>query len=97
MKEVKLKMEENGHGMFYIMQEDERIAEMNISIHKPVITASHTEVSPKAEGQGLGLLLFEELIKYTREHKLKLKPLCPFVFARLKKNPGKYADIWSQD
>jgi predicted GNAT family acetyltransferase len=94
MNEVKLLLEDDGNGMFYIMEEGESLAEMRVKVQEKIITASHTEVLPKAEGKGLGKLLFEELVKYTREKGLTLNPLCPFVHARLKKSAAEYADIW---
>lgn len=87
-------MENDGNGMFYITENDENLAEMRIAVRENIITASHTEVLEKAEGKGLAKKLFQELVNYTREHKLTLNPLCPFVHAQLKRNPSEYSDIW---
>ena len=94
MSEVKLLLENDGNGMFYIMDGEESLAEMRIMVKDDTITARHTEVLPKAEGTGLGKVLFDELVNYTRNNKLTLNPLCSFVATRLKKSPDEYADIW---
>ena len=94
MNEVKLLLEEDGNGMFYIMDGDESLAEMRIVVQGNIVTASHTEVLPKAEGKGLGKELFDQLVSYSRENGLTLNPLCPFVLARLRKSPDEYKDIW---
>ena len=94
MNDVKLLLEEDGNGMFYIMDGEESLAEMRIVVKDNIITASHTEVLPQAEGKGFGKKLFDELVDYSRKNKLTINPLCPFVFARLKKSPEEFADVW---
>lgn len=51
-----------------------------------VLTALHTEVNPAYEGKGLGSMLFNALIDFVKEKELKIRPLCPFVKARLNKD-----------
>jgi len=94
MEPVKLLLEDDGNGMFYIMEEGESLGEMKIKIDGNELCAEHTEVLPKAEGKGLGKQLFDAMIAYTREKGLKLKAMCPFVHARLKKNAEAYQDVW---
>jgi predicted GNAT family acetyltransferase len=51
---VRLNLNEKGHGHFYIKYGDELIAEMVINISGNELTVHHTEVLPKGEGKGLG-------------------------------------------
>lgn len=39
----------------------------------------HTEVSELYKGQNIGKRILMELVKYARENKIKVIPLCPFA------------------
>ena len=96
MNEVQLKLDEDGNGFFLIMDGEEKLGEMVISILGNTLTAHHTEVSPKAEGQGLAKKLLSTMVEYARRNDLKVYPLCPFVHAQFKRHPEQYADIWKK-
>ena len=53
MDDVKLKLNEKGHGTFYIMHSTQQTGEMVVSVAGNNLTVYHTEVSPEAEGKGL--------------------------------------------
>ena len=57
-----------------------------------VLTMVHTEVGDEWEGQGLGSTLVRGALDDVRERGLKIRPLCPFVAAYLKRHPG-YQDL----
>lgn len=95
MEDVKLKLNEKGHGHFLIMDGEEQIAEMEVSISENNLTVYHTEVVPEAEGKGLAKQLLTSMVDYTRKHGLKVIPLCPYVHAQFKRHPEEYADVWS--
>lgn len=67
---------------------------LEIEVKEGTVIAYHTEVYPAGEGKGWGKKLFEALIAFARAEQLKLVPLCPFVQARLKKNPEEYTDVY---
>jgi uncharacterized protein len=50
-----------------------------------VLTIDHTEVSPQAEGQGLGKKLVEQIVQYARKEDKQLDPQCPFAQAVIEK------------
>lgn len=50
------------------------------------IIIDHTEVNSKFEGMGIGKLLLLEVIKYARENKIKILPLCPYAKSVFDKN-----------
>ena len=52
----------------------------------------HTDVDPAFEGGGLGRLLVGAALDDIRERGLQVVPLCPFVAAYIRRNPG-YADL----
>lgn len=97
MEAVQLKLDVNGFGHFYVIEGNERLGEMEVSISGSDLTVYHTEVSEKAEGKGYAKLLLKEMVGYARKNSLKVIPLCPFVHAQFKRHPEEYADIWKKD
>lgn len=97
MDEVKLKLDEKGHGHFFILDGEEEIAEMEISISEDNLTVYHTEVLPKAEGKGLAKKLLATMVDHAQKNALKVIPLCPYVHAQFKRHPEEYADVWNKD
>ena len=97
MGEVQLQLNEQKEGAFKIMEDDEQLGEMTVSIQGDVLTAYHTEVVEKAEGQGYAKKLLDAMTDYVRKNKLKVIPLCPYVHLQFRRHPDKYADIWLKD
>ncbi|WP_379085293.1 GNAT family N-acetyltransferase [Pedobacter sp. UC225_65] len=94
MEEAILKLNEQNQGAFVIMEGEEQLGEMVLSISGAELTVYHTEVSPKAEGRGLAKVLLNAMVAYARAHQLKVVPLCPFVHAQFKRHPQEFEDIW---
>jgi len=94
MEQVELTLNEKKHGRFYINENDEQIAEMQIGISGNDLTVYHTEVSPDHEGRGLAKKLLTAMVEYARKNQLKVIALCPYVFAQFKRHPQEYDDIW---
>ena len=57
-----------------------------------LLTMIHTEVEPEWEGHGLASELVRGALDDVRAHGLKVRPLCPFVAAYIKRHP-EYLDI----
>jgi uncharacterized protein len=91
---VELKLDAKGHGGFYIMDGDEELGEMEITINGDEMVVHHTEVSPKAEGKGLAKKLLAAMTDYARKNALQVIPLCPFVNAQFRRHPQEYQDLW---
>lgn len=51
------------------------------------ISLIHTESPPELEGRGVATALIEKTLAYLEANNYKLLPLCPLVFAYIKKNP----------
>lgn len=94
--EVKLELDENKTGRFYIRDKQEEIGRLEIKIEGNVLDATHTEVSPDHEGQGLAKKLFREMVNYARQNQLKVKAYCPYVQVQFKKSPEEYVDVVSK-
>ncbi len=52
----------------------------------------HTEVPTALEGRGIAGQLAKYVLEYARENHLKVKPLCPYVHAYMKRHP-EYNDL----
>ena|ERR1017187_2879010 len=94
MDEVKLNLNKNDSGCFYIVDGEEKIAEMTIAVSGNDLTVYHTEVLPKAEGKGLAKKLLASMADYARKNNLKVVALCPYVHAQFLRHPDEYNDIW---
>ena len=96
MEDVKLTMNEKGHGAFYSMDGAEQMGEMVISISGKNLTVYHTEVSAKAEGKGVAKKMLLAMVEHARKNSLHVIALCPYVHAQFKRHPQEYADIWER-
>lgn len=52
-----------------------------------VITLIHTESPEELAGRGVATALIEKALAYLEENKYELVPLCPLVFAYIKRHP----------
>lgn len=81
-------------GSFIYTSQSSKGGEMTFSIAGPEkIIIDHTEVEDDFRGKGVGLALVEFAVKYARDNKIKMLPLCPFTKATLQKHP-EWADVW---
>jgi predicted GNAT family acetyltransferase len=60
-----------------------------------VVTLVHTDVDPKWEGHGVGSALVQGALDDIRVRGLKVRPLCPFVAAYIRRHP-EYEEIVEQ-
>lgn len=93
MEEVKLELDEHHRGHFFIEENGEGVAAMQIGILENTLTVYHTEVLPEYEGKGLSKELLNAMADYARKNKLQVVPFCPYVLAQFKRHPDQYSDI----
>lgn len=93
--DIQLKTNDN-KGRFYIEQDNQLIAELDFQVRDGVLDAYHTGVRPQFEGQGIAGRLFDEMVKYAREHDYKVLPTCPYILAKFRRNPDGFADVWQK-
>ena len=96
MEEAKLTLNDKRQGAFVLTDGNEQLAEMVVTIIDQDLIVSHTEVSPKAEGQGLAKKLLDAMVAYARNEKLKVVARCSFVHTQFKRHPEQFNDIWKQ-
>lgn len=91
---MEIKHRENAHkGSFYVEEKGSLIAEMTYSFagsDKMII--DHTVVSDELRGQGVGNLLVDAAVSYSRDNSIKIIPLCPFSKSVFEKTPA-YKDV----
>jgi len=97
MGDIQFELNSNGKGAFFVEENGERLAHMEIGIKDDDIVVYHTEVSEKLKGKGIGTSLITALVDYARENKRKIIALCPFVLAHFKRHPELYDDVWNQN
>jgi uncharacterized protein len=97
MEQVTLQLNETQKGAFKMMDGNEEMGEMEVSIHDGVMTVYHTEVKEQAEGKGYAKRLLAAMVDHARKNHLAIKPLCSFVHAQFKRHPKDYADVWKEE
>lgn len=55
--------------------------------HDNIISLIHTEVKVELEGKGAATAVIEKTLVYIEENNYKLIPICPLVFAYIKRHP----------
>ena len=94
MEDIRLELNKNGDGAFYLLQGNENIAKMLVGITNKDLFVYHTEAM--IEGKGFAKKLVEAMATYAREHQLKVTPYCPYVHAQFKRHADQYNDIWNK-
>lgn len=73
-------------GSFDYELDEKKLGEMvYVMAGEKLMIIEHTEVDESLKGQGIGKRLLEELVKYVRQHDIKVVPLCPFANATFKR------------
>ncbi len=79
--EEEIVFEQSGQdGRFYLAVEGKTAAEMFVhfaGFNRLVI--DHTEVLPGNNGKGYGQKLVASAVKYARENKMRIIPVCPYA------------------
>jgi predicted GNAT family acetyltransferase len=77
----------------YEIEVDGEVAGFLLYRREPgVIELVHTDVDPKWEGKGVGATLVQGALDDLRARGLKMRPICPFVRAYLRRHP-EYEDL----
>ena len=71
----------------------ERVGLLTYRISDEVITMLHAEIDPAHGGRGLGTVLARGALEDARSRGLSVRPLCPFVAAVIRADPGAYAGL----
>lgn len=90
--EIQKKLD-NNKGSFFIEKDGRQVAELDFEIKDRVLDAYHTGVRPELEGQGIASKLFEEMVKFAREKSYKVKPTCPYIDVKFRRDPDGFRDL----
>ena len=77
---IVIHQKEENRGSFIAMEDDKQAGDMTyVWAGNDKIIADHTGVNPEFSGKGVGKKMLMEMVKFAREEKIKIIPLCPFV------------------
>ena len=90
--EIQKKLKDN-RGSFFIEKDGRQVAELDFKIEDNILDAYHTGVRPELEGQGIASRLFDEMVNFARENGYKVKPTCPYIDVKFRRNPDGFSDV----
>jgi uncharacterized protein len=84
--------------MSFTIEHDETLGRFSAQVHghlcvcdyrlrDGVMFMTHTEVAPELEGQGVAAELVRAALAHARERGLKVRPLCSYVQAYMRRHP----------
>lgn len=79
-------------GKFFAMDGDVKVGHLGYELEDKVIYINTTYVDPEYRNGFLGKRLVDQCVKYAREEKFKIYPVCSFV-VKLFEKIDKYDDI----
>jgi predicted GNAT family acetyltransferase len=93
--DLKLKKASNG---YYVGESAQAaVARITYVSKEPnIIIIDHTFVDPSLRGQGIAMKLVEEMVKFARDNKKKIIPVCSYAVKVLSHDP-KYNDVVLKD
>ncbi len=92
MSDVVIHVPAGSRGAFIIERGGKRLAEMTYSMAGDKAIIDHTDVSDELRGSGAGKRLVDAAVRWAREEKKKVLPLCPFAKSVFDKTPD-YRDV----
>lgn len=93
---INIQLEESStKGSFFVLENNEILAEMTFSKSAGRIIIDHTQVSDVLRGQNVGKQLVAAAVKYAREKNIKILPLCPFAKSAFNK-VVEFQDVFEQ-
>ena len=89
MKEefISLEVHKNDSNHRFELTVDGHTAFIDFKERNQTITLIHTESPEELAGRGVATALIEKTLMYLEEHQYTLIPLCPLVFAYIKRHP----------
>lgn len=78
---------QHDNNKFFVERDSEELASLAYTPDGDVLTVTHTEVSPKLSGQGVGKQLVDEVVQYARDEGKTIDAQCSFARGVIEKNP----------
>jgi hypothetical protein len=72
---------------------DGELAFLQYRFHDDMLWLMHTEVPKVLEGRGIASILARYGLEWAKENNIKVKVVCPFVAAFLKRHPDYYENV----
>lgn len=86
----------NGEGRLelFIEGEEKAVAFMDLlKTESGKLVIKHTEVAPEMTGKGYGKELLAYVVDYSRQHNLKILPVCPYAKNLMYRDLEAYRDV----
>jgi predicted GNAT family acetyltransferase len=74
------------HGRFQA-RVDDRLCVADYRLADGVLTVTHTEVPPALQGRGIAGALIQALLDHAGAQRLKVRPLCSYARAYMRRHP----------
>jgi len=70
----------------------EGLCRLDYRLDGTIMNIHHTEVPPAVEGRGIASALVQAAVDHARAHGLRIRPLCSYVGAWMRRHP-EHADL----
>ena len=90
--EIQKRLDDN-KGSFFIEKDGRQVAELDFIISENVLDGIHSGVRAELEDEGIAGRLFDEMVKFAREKGYKVKPSCPYIDVKFKRDPEGFKDV----
>jgi hypothetical protein len=88
--------ERNNRGRFVAEEDGRQLGELTYTrTDDSLVSIDHTEVSPAAQGQGVGRQLVAASVAWARETGTKLMPRCSYARSVFEDDPT-LSDVWQR-
>jgi len=75
-----------------LLDDDKVLGTINYKIEGDIYTILRVYVLPIYQGKGYGKTLLEEVVRYSKTNKLKIKPVCSYAVVYFEKH-SEYNDL----
>jgi Predicted acetyltransferase len=75
-----------------LLDDDKVLGTINYKIEGDIYTILRVYVLPIYQGKGYGKTLLEEVVRYSKANKLKIKPVCSYAVVYFEKH-SEYNDL----
>lgn len=84
---IEIQLVKNEEKKRFELEVDQFIAFIDYKESDGKISLTHTEAPKELEGRGVANAVVEKTLDYIEQNNFTLVPLCPFVFAYIKRHP----------
>jgi predicted GNAT family acetyltransferase len=81
------RLEADGQGAFFVIQQNTRVAELTYTrVNPDLVTIDHTHVDERLRGLGVARKLLDAAVAWARSTKTKLSATCPYATTQFERD-----------